>query len=190
MLLPDWLISIAALIWLITIAVFDIRERRVPHPAWTGVPMLVAAVYRLLSGQHEMIVAAAAVAVIVSERRHLQQKLLEGIILAAGVLILGWLLFTSGMTTALGVVGVIVFWLSWERKFIGGADAMALITCLMLWPGIEFVIAYLVAGLVWSLVVRIKEGGWLKGHPSPGLAIVAAAAILYLGYQVYRFLII
>jgi len=190
MLLPDWLISIAALIWLITIAVFDIRERKVPHMAWTGIPMLVAAVYRLLSGQHGMIVAAAAVVVLVSERRHLQQKLLEGIILAAGILIVGWLLLTGEFIAGMGIIGVIVFWVSWERKYIGGADAMALITCLILWPGIEFVIAYLVAGLVWSLIIRIRQGGWLKGHESPGLAIVAAAAILYLGYQVYRFLII
>lgn len=184
--LSDWLISIAAIIWLITIAVFDIRWRRVPSPAWTGLPMLVAAVYRLVYGQHVMIVAAAAVAVLVSERRHLQQKVLEGFILAAGILILGWLLFTTELTTGMGIIGIIVFWASWERHYIGGADAMALITCLMLWPGIEFVLCYLVAGLVWSLGVRIKEGGWLKGHPSPGLAIIAAAGILYLVYQVYR----
>ncbi len=190
MLLSDWLISIAALIWLITIAVFDIRERRVPHPLWTGVPMLVAAVYRLAVGQHQMIVAAAAVAVIVSERRHLQQKLLEGLILAAGVLVLGWLLLTGEFTAGMGIIGVIVFWVSWERHYIGGADAMALITCLILWPGIEFVVAYLAAGLIWSIAVRIRQGGWLKGHPSPGLAIIAAAAILYLVYQVYRTVII
>jgi hypothetical protein len=96
------------------------------------------------------------------------------------------LMFTSEITTGFGVIGIIVFWLSWERHFIGGADAMALITCLMIWPGIEFVVAYLVAGLIWSLAVRLKEGGWLKGHPSPGLAIIAAAAFLFLIYQVYR----
>ncbi|MGB7540334.1 MAG: hypothetical protein WBM17_17465 [Anaerolineales bacterium] len=190
MLLPDWLISASALGWLIIIAVFDIRERKVPHPVWTGVPMLVAAVYRLVSGQHQMIVAAAVVAVVISERRHLQQKMLEGIILAAGILVMGWLLFTTELTGAMGIIGIIVFWASWERKYIGGADAMALITCLIVWPGIEFVIAYLVAGLGWSLGVRIKEGGWLKGHPSPGLAIIAAAAIFYLAYQVYRTVII
>jgi hypothetical protein len=188
--LSDWLISAAALGWLITIAVFDIRERKVPHPAWTGIPMLVAAVYRLVSGQHQMIVAAAVVAVVISERRHLQQKALEGIILAAGVILLGWMMMTTEISAGYGIVGVIVFWASWERHYIGGADAMALITCLIVWPGIEFIIAYLVAGLIWSLGVRIKEGGWLKGHPSPGLAIIAAAAILYLVYQVYRAVII
>ncbi len=135
MLISDWLISIAALLWLITIAVFDIRERRVPHPLWTGVPMLVAAVYRLVVGQHQVIVAAAAVVVLVSERRHLQQKLLETIILVAGILVLGWLLFSGEFTAGMGIIGIIVFWVSWERHFIGGADAMALITCLILVAG-------------------------------------------------------
>jgi len=184
--LSDWLISAAALGWLITIAVFDIRERKVPHPAWTGIPILVAAVYRLVTGQNMLIVAAAAVAVLVSERRHLQQKVLETIILVAGMAVLVWLLFTTGLTAAYGIVGVIVFWISWELHYIGGADAMALITCLLLWPGIEFVLAYLAVGLVWSVAVRIRRGGWLKGHPAPGLALVAAAGILYLIYQVYR----
>jgi len=182
----DWIISLAAIYWLITIAVFDIRTRKVPNPAWTGIPMLVAAVYRLLSGRMEMIVAAAAVVVIVSERRHLKQRVLEGLVLAAGMLVLGWLLFTTGISTAAGIIGIIVFWVAWELRLIGGADAMALITCLMLWPGTEFVLAYLIAGLGWSLGVRIKEGGWLKGHSTPGLAIVAAAAILYIFYQAAR----
>jgi hypothetical protein len=184
--LSDWLISIAALGWLLIIAWFDIRERKVPHPAWTGIPMLVAAVYRLVSGQNMLIVVAAAVAVLISERRHLQQKALESLILVAGILLLGWLMFTTEIATGYGIVGVIVFWLSWERKYIGGADAMALITCLILWPGVEFILAYLAAGLVWSLGVRIRQGGWLKAHPSPGLAIIAAAGILYLMDQVYR----
>jgi hypothetical protein len=184
--ISDWLISAAAILWLITIAVFDVRERRVPSPAWTGIPMLAAAVYRLVYGQHVFVVAAAAVAVLVSERRHLQQTLLEGFILAAGIIALGWLLFTTEITTGMAVIGVIVFWISWERHFIGGADAMALITCLILWPGIEFVMCYLVAGLAWSLIIRIREGGWLKGHWAPGIALIASAAILYLLYQIYR----
>jgi hypothetical protein len=153
---------------------------------WTGLPMLVAAIYRLATGQNMLIVAAAAVVVVVSERRHLQQKVLEAFILAAGILVLVWLLFTTPLATAMGIIGVIVFWVSWERHYIGGADAMALITCLILWPGIEFVGAYLIAGLIWSLAVRIKQGGWLKGHESPGLAIIAAAAVLFMAYQAYR----
>jgi Flp pilus assembly protein protease CpaA len=181
----DWIVSLAALGWLTAVAVFDIRTRKVPNPFWTGIPMVLASAYRLLSGTHQWVIAAAATAVLVSERRHLKQKLLEGLILVAGFLILVWLMFTTETDAAYGIVGVIVFWMSWELKYIGGADAMVLITCLLLWPGIEFVLAYLIAGLGWSLGARIKQGGWLKSHPVPGLAVVATAAILYLIYQVY-----
>jgi hypothetical protein len=184
--LSFWLISASALLWLLTVAWFDIRKRQVPSAAWTGVPMLAAAVYRLASGQGELIVAAAAVALVVSERRHLQQKMLEGITLAAGIVLMVWLLFRAEPAVATGIIGILVFWVSWERRYIGGADAMVLITCLILWPGVEFILAYLIAGLVWSVGVRIREGGWLKPHPTPGLTIIALAGILYLVYQVFR----
>jgi hypothetical protein len=181
--LSDGLISIAAILWLFVVAWFDLRERKVPHAAWTGIPLLVASVYRLVSGQHQMVVAAVAIVLLVSERRHLQQRILEGFILAAGILVLGWLMFTVEITAGLGIVGVIVFWIAWERHYLGGADAMALITCLMLWPGTEFLMAYLIAGLGWSLGVRIRKGGWLKAHPVPGLAVVALGALFFLAWR-------
>jgi hypothetical protein len=181
--LSDWLISIAAILWLLTVAWFDIRERKVPHPAWTGIPLIVAAIYRLVSGEHQMVVAAVAIVLLVSERRHLQQKILEGFILAAGILVISWLMFTVEITAGLGIVGIIVFWIAWERHYLEGADAMALITCMMIWPGTDFLTAYLIAGLVWSVVVRIREGGWLKSHPVPGMAIVALGALLFLSWR-------
>jgi Flp pilus assembly protein protease CpaA len=179
-----WVISVVALVWLIVVAVFDIRTRQVPSPLWTGIPLIVAAAYRLAAGTQAIIVAAAAVVLLVSERRHLQQKLLEAFVVAAGILVLGFILLRFGIFNATGIVGIIVFWVAWELKLIGGADAMVLIACTLIWPGVEFVYAYLLAGLAWSVGVRIKEGGWLKGHDVPGLAVAAAAAALYLLYRV------
>jgi hypothetical protein len=170
MLSIDWAISIAALGWLIAVAVFDIRTRQIPSPFWTGVPMLLAGAYRVLSGPSALIAAAAAVVVIVSERRHLRHKGLEALALAAGILAIVLIFFIADIPIQSGIAGVIVFWVSWELHYIGGADAMTLITCVLLWPRIEFVLAYLVAGLIWSFGVRVKEGGWLKGHWVPGLA--------------------
>jgi hypothetical protein len=183
----DWVISVAALAWLIAMAVFDIRTRQVPSPLWTGIPLILAAVFRLIGGSQEVLVAAAAVVVLVSERRHLKQKLMEGFVVAAGILVLGWILLRVGIFNTTGIVGIIVFWTAWELRLIGGADAMVLIACVLVWPGVEFVYAYLLAGLGWSVGVRVKEGGWLKGHSVPGLAIVATAAVLYL---LYRLLVI
>jgi hypothetical protein len=185
MLLIQWIISLAALAWLLAEAYFDIRTRKVPSPLWTGIPMLAALAIRLLSGTAVLMAAAAVVVVVVSERRHLQHKLLEGLALAAGIIALALIFFLADDATQSGLAGIVVFWVSWELRYIGGADAMTLITCLLLWPQIEFVLAYLAAGLIWSAGVRIKQGGWLKFHPVPGLAVVATAGIFYLIYQVY-----
>jgi hypothetical protein len=185
MTLVEWIVSLLALAWLIAIAVFDIRKRVLPSPLWTGIPLILAAGYRLLAGSREMIVAAAAIAVLLSERRNLKRKPMEIAVLAGGLVILGWMMIRADLGIVSGIVGILVFWISWELHFIGGADAMALITCLMIWPGLEFITAYLVAGLGWSFGVRLKESGWLKGHPVPGLAIVATAAVLYLGYGLF-----
>jgi hypothetical protein len=183
MTLFDWLVSLAALAWLTAVAAFDIRRREVPGLLWTGVPLALAALYRLISGSHAEMAAAAAVVLLVSERRHLKQRVLEGLVLAAGAVILVWIMFSVGIFETTGVIGMIVFWAAWELRWIGGADAMVLITCLLIWPGMEFVYAYLLAGLGWSVGVRIREGNWLKGHWVPGLAIVFAGAVLFLLYQ-------
>ncbi len=180
-----WIISLVALAWLIAVAVFDIRTRQVPSPLWTGIPLLIAVVIRALSSYAALMALVAVVVVVISERRHLKQKLLETLVLVAGILAIAWIFFLADIPTQSGIAGIVVFWVSWELHFIGGADAMTLITCVLLWPNIEFLLAYLAAGLIWSLGVRIKEGGWLKGHWVPGLGIVATAGILYLIYQLF-----
>jgi hypothetical protein len=181
----DWIISLVALGWLITVAVFDIRTRKVPSPYWTGIPFLAAVAIRALSGSAAWMAAAAVVTMVISERRHLQHKGLEALALAAGIVAIVLIFFVADVPTQTGIAGVVIFWISWELRFIGGADAMTLITCVLLWPNVEFLLAYLAAGLVWSLGARIKEGGWLKSHAVPGLAIIALAAVFYLLYQVY-----
>jgi Flp pilus assembly protein protease CpaA len=178
MTLLEWIISLAALFWLAVIAVFDIRERQVPNPLWTAVPLALAAVYRLASGRMPMVAAAALIAVVVSERRELKNRVVETMVLVAAVILLLVLTAVADRDSAVGMIGILVFWTSWELRWIGGADAMALITCILIWPGMTFILAYLAAGLIWSLGVRIREGGWRRGHWVPGLGIVATAAVL------------
>jgi Flp pilus assembly protein protease CpaA len=176
----DWFISLAALIWLVIVSIFDIRERKVPHLLWTAIPFLLAAVYRLFSGHVQMIVLAAALMVAASERHQLKNRAVEWILMIVVLVVIIWLLVTQETSIAIGIAGIFIFWLSWEIHWIGGADAMALITCVLLWPGVVFLVAYLIAGLIWSLGVRLKEGEWRRGHWVPGLAIVATAAVIYL----------
>ncbi len=164
-------------------AVFDIRTRQVPNPLWTGLPLLIAIVIRVLNGTAVLMAVAAVVAVAVSERRNLKHRGLEALVLVAGILAIVLIFFVADAPTQSGIAGVVVFWVSWELHYIGGADAMVLITCVLLWPQVEFLLAYLAAGLIWAAGARIKQGGWLKAHSVPGLAVIATAAILYLVYQ-------
>jgi hypothetical protein len=181
----EWLISLVALGWLIAVAVINFRTRQVLSPYWTWIPMLVAVAIRVLNGTASLMAAAVVVVLIVSERRHLKHKLLEALMLASGILAIGLIFFTADIPTQSGIGGVVVFWISWELHLIVGADAMTLITCVLLWPNIEFLLAYLIAGLIWSIGARIKEGGWLRSHLIPFPLVIAFSAVLYLGYQLF-----
>jgi hypothetical protein len=171
--------------WLIAVAILDIRTRQLPSPYWTGIPLLLAVVIRMLSGTAGWMAAVTLVTVVISERRHLKNKLLEVLVLAAGILAIVLIFFTADIPTQSGIAGLVVFWISWELHFIDGSDAMTLITCVLLWPNIEFLLAYLMAGLIWSIGVRIKEGNWLKSHRIHMPRVIAFSAGIYLVYQLF-----
>jgi hypothetical protein len=147
--------------------------------------MILAMAIRVFSGQAALMAAAVVVVLVVSERRHLKHKGLEALTLVAGILALGFIFFTADIPTQSGIGGVLVFWISWELHFISGSDVMTLITCVLLWPNIEFLLSYLVAGLIWSIGVRIKDGDWLKSHLIPMPVVIAFSAVINLGYQLF-----
>jgi hypothetical protein len=183
MIYVEWLISFVALGWLITAAVIGIRTRRALPPTWIWIPLLAAGAVRLLRGTAGWMAVVVVVVLVVSERGHLKQKALEGLALIAAILAIGFIFFISDIPTQSGIGGVLVFWISWELKFIPGSDAMTLIACVLLWPNIEFLSAYLIAGLTWSIGVRIKEGGWLRSHIISFPSVIAFSGVLYLGYH-------
>jgi hypothetical protein len=180
-----WLISLVALVWLIVVAFIIIRRHQVLSPSWTWIPLLIAVAIRLLIGTAAWMVAVVAIVLLISERRHLQHKLLEALALVSGLLVILLIFFITDIPTQSGIGGVLVFWISWELHFIGGEDAMILITCILLWPNIEFLLAYLTAGLICSIGIRFKEGGWLKGHIVPIPLVIAFSGVIYLGYQLF-----
>ena len=184
MIYMDWLISSIALIWLIVMAVIVIRKHQLLSPRWTWIPLLLAMAIRVISGQAVWMAAAVAVVLLISERRHLKQKVLEVMVLVAGILAIGFIFFSADIPTKSGIGGVLVFWIAWELHYISGAESMTLLTCVLLWPNVEFLLAYLSAGLIWVIGVRIKAGDWLKSHAMPMSAIIAFSGAIYLAYQV------
>jgi hypothetical protein len=186
MTLPGWIISLCALVWLGILWFYKRSQHANMSLIWLILPIVFAAAFQLLSKQSPLVAAAAGVVLLVAERNHLQSKLLEWLILIAGILAIGWMLFTAPINTAYGIVGILVFWFSWELRAIDSETAIILMTCQILWPGMEFVFACLVVFLGWALIVRIREGGWLKAHAVQGLPLVAVSAIVFLAYMAYK----
>jgi hypothetical protein len=181
-----WIISLCALGWLAVMWLYERGQNAVLHPLWIILPFLVAAAYRLLGGPSLFIAAAAAIVLLAAERKHLQNRLLEMLIVITAIIGVSWILFTMQIPTAYGVVGIIVFWLSWELHAIEGKDAIVLITCQILWPGLEYITVCLAVVLGWALIARIREGGWLKRHAMPGTLLILISAGLFILYSAYQ----
>jgi hypothetical protein len=190
MLISDWIISLCALTWLAIMYFYERSQPTKLGAVWIFLPFLVSAAFRVVNGQYYMVAAAAVMVLLVAERSHLQSKLLERIIFAAAILLMGWMLFTAPLVAGYGIVGILVFWIAWELHTIEGEIAIMLITLQILWPGFEFISVYLVVLLVWAIIVRIREGGWLKSHATPGKPQITVAAAAFMAYQAYRFLLL
>ncbi len=186
MLIFDWIISFCALAWLLILWFYERSQHTKLGAVWIILPFLVSVAFRVINGQFFMVAAAAVMVLLAAERSHLQSKLLEIIIFSAAILIIGWMLFTSSLVAGYGIVGILIFWVSWELHAIEGDIAIILLTLQILWPGFEFISVYLVVLLVWAIIVRIREGGWLKSHVMPGKSLIAVAAAAFLAYMAYR----
>jgi hypothetical protein len=182
-----WAVSAAAVLWMAGATYWDVRTRQVPSSIWLIAPFFVAAAYReamvLTEGTPGLlIVLASLLVVLASERRRFAKPFRIIAITVVAAALSACLIASEGLERA-GVLAVILWFLSWEARYLGGADAIMLIVCTLLWPGFLWLFVYLATALVWSLVVRILKGGWLKGHVIPAAAMVLAASVLYLAVQ-------
>jgi hypothetical protein len=178
----DWIISLVAFCWLTVLAIMD-RQKKKINPLWTGIPLMIALAVRMLTGIVSLMSVTAIMIFLISERRHLKHRGLEALVLLAGLFVIVFLLFVSDIDTQVGMAGLIIFWFAWELHFIDGLNAMILMTCILVWPQENFLIAYLASGLLWSLVIRFREGSWLKGHSLPMPLVLLLSVILFLGYS-------
>ncbi len=72
------------------------------------------------------------------------------------------------------------FWVAWEMKWWGGADAVSAITVCLIWPSEIFIFAFLathlIVVLVLGLVSAIREKK-ISLHRLPGIPILLASVI-------------
>ena len=68
----DWILFGLVVTWLGIVSWFDIRKSEIPHGAWVVIPLIGAAVYRILQGDWILVLLAGVVAA-VSERNRISQ---------------------------------------------------------------------------------------------------------------------
>ncbi|MBI9049989.1 MAG: hypothetical protein JEZ00_11250 [Anaerolineaceae bacterium] len=178
----DWVLFGLILIWLGIISWFDIRKNEIPHSAWVVLPLMIACVYRTWQGGWALVLLAVVVSII-SEREHLAQLLkMEGIgfvLTWTPLLFLG--LFFAVQSSPIAALAILGFWLAWELKCWGGADAIAAITVVLLYPEMDFLVAFLIvhgftAITLW--IVSIIKKMEFKTHRVPGLPLIWISLVL------------
>jgi hypothetical protein len=174
-------VLILALIWLGIVSWFDLRTKQVPHSAWVIIPFVVAILYRIAYSSWELVLSI--IIAFSSERHRLAQ--------AAGndrfASLFMWLplvvvtFLRAGSVNPVGAVAILAFWIAWELRCWGGADAVASITLVLLWPDMHLILALLcvhvVAALVATIVTLVRERSW-KLHSIPGLPLLLLTVIL------------
>lgn len=95
--------------------------------------------------------------------------------------------YLSIQVSPFAALAIIGFWVAWELKWWGGADAVAAMTIILIYPELPFVLAFLVVhvvvtiGLAVGSLVREKKVGL---HKIPGLPLLFIVVLLFQIMQV------
>jgi len=154
----DWIIFGLVVTWLGIVSWFDIRKSEIPHSAWVVIPLMGAGLYRILQGDWTLVLLAVLVAA-VSERYRISTVFgweeLSRIITWLPLLFLG--AFLSIQTSPLSALAIMGFWVAWELKWWGGADAVAAIAIILIYPEIAFILAFLIVHVIATIMLTIKS---------------------------------
>ena len=177
----DWIIFGLVVTWLGIVSWFDIRKSEIPHSAWVVIPLIGAGLYRIWQGDWTLVLLAAVVAA-VSERYRISKAFgweeLSRIITWLPLLFLG--AFLSIQSSSLSALAIIGFWAAWELKWWGGADAVAAIAIILIYPEIAFILAFLIVHAITAIMLTIRsliKEKTARLHRIPGLPLILIAVI-------------
>ena len=178
----DWIIFILVVAWLGIVSWFDIRKSEIPHSAWVIIPLIGACFYRTWQGNWALILLTILVAA-VSERERISQifgwEEIGKMITWFPLLFLG--AYRSVQTSPFATLAIIGFWAAWELKWWGGADAVATMTIILIYPEITFILAFLtvhVIATIWLAIKSLVKENTVRLHKIPGLPLLFIAVIL------------
>ena len=177
----DWIIFGLVVTWLGIVSWFDIRKSEIPHSAWVVIPLIGAGLYRIWQGDWALVLLAVLVAA-VSERDRISQAFgweeLSRIITWLPLLFLGG--FLSIQSSPLSALAIIAFWAAWELMWWGGADAVAAIAIILIYPEIAFILAFLSVHAITAIMLTIRsliKEKTARLHRIPGLPLILIAVI-------------
>ena len=184
------LLDLAPFAWLIPLAFYDLKTRRVPSGWFAAVPCLVCSLIALLRGEWVMVLAVAAIYA-ASERASLLKRWMRYGASAAGVLVCVGMMMIDPLSMP-GIVTLMGFWFMFELNWWGGVDALLAMGLMVLWNDPRLVICWLIAQ-VFVLVARQRY--FLLAFPRPlkpeeldvlgfpALPALAIAAMLFVTWK-------
>jgi len=186
----DWIIFILVVVWLGIVSWFDIRKNEIPHSVWVIIPLIGACFYRTWQGNWALVLLTTLVAA-VSERERISQifawEEIGKMITWFPLLFLG--VYLSFQTSPFAALAIIGFWAAWELKWWGGADAVATMTIVLIYPEITFILAFLTVHVIATIGLAIRslvKDNTVSLHRIPGLPLLLLALI---PFQIIHFLI-
>jgi hypothetical protein len=184
----EWIIFGCVVTWLGVVSWFDIRKNEIPHSAWVIIPLIGACSYRAWQGDWGLVFLTILVAA-VSERDGLSRivgwEQIGRIITWLPLLFLGAIF--SVQASPFAALAIIGFWIAWELKWWGGADAVAAMTIILIYPELSFIISFLVVHVVVTIGLAVRslvKGKKVGLNKIPGLPLLLMAVLLFQVMQV------
>ncbi|MEI7845876.1 MAG: hypothetical protein WCK35_08750 [Chloroflexota bacterium] len=172
----NWLIFGLVLIWLGIISWFDLRDKEIPSSLWVIIPLIGAGAYRYWNGGGAL-VALTLMVTMISERDRLAKLFrFEAVgFLCACLPILFLCTYINIQSDPLPTIAILSFWLAWEFKWWGGADASASLALILIYPEFSLALSFLGIHLITTLALTshsLLREKTLKLHFIPGLPLL------------------
>ena len=177
-----WVLLSLLLLWLGFLSWHDIRHREIPHSLWVVTPLFLICGYRAWVGDGWLVLFIGII-LAVSERERIS-ALLKITVINSLVSWFPWLLigmFFSVQSQPVIIVAILGFWVAWELRIWGGADALIAMVLILVLPAISFLVTFFIVHVIVAIGIQIL---WWSTHQKnrvlriPGIPLLIPCIIL------------